>query len=104
MRWPAGHSWHRGKRDQPTHPGHGGRPLVAIIVAAVSCLALAVWVRWQAGLLALGGVLLVAAGVRAILPARSAGLLAVRSRPFDVLVLAALGAAMVVLTTSLARI
>ena len=45
----------------------------------------------------LGASVSFAAVARAVLPARRVGLLVVRSRPFDVLVLALMGAALVVL-------
>jgi Protein of unknown function (DUF3017) len=50
------------------------------------------------GTAVLGGALLVAGLLRAVLPTRDIGLLAVRSRAFDVLTTGALGAAIVVLT------
>jgi hypothetical protein len=52
---------------------------------------------WRAGCLLVGASLLVGAVERAVLPARGAGLLEVRSRPFDVTVLALAGVAVVVL-------
>lgn len=52
---------------------------------------------WRAGCLLVGVSLLVGAVERAVLPARGAGLLEVRGRPFDVTVLALTGLAVVVL-------
>ncbi|HEV7208544.1 MAG TPA: DUF3017 domain-containing protein [Mycobacteriales bacterium] len=79
----------------------GERALLGVLAAALAATTVAALGGWQAGLVVLGAVLLVAAGLRALLPPRRLGLLVVRSRMFDVLVLAALGAALVVLTGSL---
>lgn len=53
--------------------------------------------HWQKGAMAIGGAAVLAALFRAVLPTREAGLLAVRSRPFDVLLLGGVGAAVVAL-------
>ncbi len=79
----------------------GERPLWGVLSAALAAMGVAALGGWQVGLVVLGAVLLVAAGLRALLPPKLLGLLAVRSRTFDVIVLAGLGAALVVLTSSL---
>jgi hypothetical protein len=52
---------------------------------------------WRAGSLLIGASLVVGALERLVLPSRGAGLLQVRSKPFDVSVLALAGAAVLVL-------
>ena len=52
---------------------------------------------WRVGGVIIGLALLLGAGIRVVLPPREAGLLQVRSRPFDVTVLALGGAAIVIL-------
>lgn len=67
-----------------------------LVVVAVG-LALVVDHYWRKGLDVLGAACVLAAALRAALPARRAGLLVVRSRPVDVVMLAAVGVAVVVL-------
>ncbi|WP_307873888.1 MULTISPECIES: DUF3017 domain-containing protein [unclassified Frankia] len=54
--------------------------------------------RWRVGLFGIGTVLLVLAAARLVLPAQRMGLLAVRGRLFDTLLLTVLGAAVIGLT------
>jgi hypothetical protein len=56
---------------------------------------------WRLGLRVLAVGLMVAAGLRLVLPTRDAGMLAVRHRAIDVTVLAAMGGAIWFLTSSL---
>ena len=73
---------------------------VLVVVAGVSIgLGIAVLSRdsWRAGAVIIGCALLLGAGIRLALPPREAGLLQVRSRAFDVVVLAVGGVAVVVL-------
>ncbi len=56
--------------------------------------------RWRRGLLLIGVVLVVAGCARLALPARRVGLLAVRGRVFDTLLLLVLGGAVIGLTTA----
>ncbi len=73
--------------------------LVLVVVAvAVGFVAVG---RWRRGTTVLGAGLLGGAGLRAVLPERRAGLLAVRNRPTDVLTFGGLGLALVLLATSI---
>ena len=54
--------------------------------------------HWRRGLLAMGVVLVLAAGARLCLPQRRVGMLAVRGRLFDAAALLLLGVAVIVLT------
>jgi len=75
------------------HPSTiGGMFYLAIL--AVTCLGLVVAALgpWRAGVRCIAGAVVAAAAVRCFLPARDAGMLAVRARWFDSLLLAATGA------------
>ncbi|GAC81267.1 DUF3017 domain-containing protein [Gordonia malaquae] len=71
--------------------------LAIVVVAAI----LVLMDRWRRGAFVFGSALLVGATFRAILPTVRIGLLQVRSRPFDVAAMAALGAAVLWLATSI---
>ncbi len=78
--------------------GIGGGPRWTVhlsfgLVALVGVLGLG-WValaHWREGTTLLGGALLLAAALRALVPSRKAGLLEIRSRPIDVLLYTSLG-------------
>jgi hypothetical protein len=74
-------------------------PLLVVVVGVVGGVLLAMLGNssWRAGCLLVGGALLVGAVERVVLPSREAGLLEVRSKPFDVTVLALAGVAVVAL-------
>ncbi len=81
-------------------------PLLAVVVVAALGLGVvgvagAGGPTYQVGLSILGGALLLAAVLRLVLPARRLGLLAARSRPFDVALLLAAAVALVTITWSL---
>ncbi|MCO1654863.1 DUF3017 domain-containing protein [Pseudonocardia sp. S2-4] len=59
--------------------------------------------HWREGAALLGGALLLAALLRIVLPTDRVGLLAIRSRPVDVLVYSAFGGAMLVLALTIVR-
>jgi hypothetical protein len=59
--------------------------------------------HWREGAALLGGALLLAALLRVVLPPDRVGLLAIRSRPVDVLVYLAFGGAMLVLALTIVR-
>lgn len=73
----------------------GGLVAVGLLVAAVA--------DWEPGAVLIGVALLLAAGLRLALPVRQAGWLVVRSRPFDTCLLAATGATVVALASSIPR-
>lgn len=86
----------------PVHPTRGPNEIAlgAVLLAVVVGLALVGQDHWRRGLLLIGIGLLAGAGLRLVLPARVVGLLAVRGRVFDAVVLGLLGAAVIVLTSS----
>ena len=71
-----------------------------MLLAVLVGLALVGQDHWRRGLLLVGGGLVGGAGIRLLLPGRAVGLLAVRGRLFDAIVLATLGVAVLVLTSS----
>ena len=73
-------------------------PLLAAILVVGAGLVLVTFGAWRSGLVVVGLALVGAALLRLLLPLRRVGLLAVRSRSFDVLVLAGAGLALTVLT------
>lgn len=77
-------------------------PTVGVLTGLIAAVFVVEFASWQAGLALLGGVLLVAAGLRLMLPEVRLGWLSVRSRTFDVVLLTVLGAALLVATVSLA--
>lgn len=87
---------------QPVRETRGPNEIAlgGVLLAVVVGLALVGQDHWRRGLLLAGIGLLAGAVVRLVLPARAAGLLAVRGRIFDSVVLAVLGIAVIVLTTS----
>jgi Protein of unknown function (DUF3017) len=74
-------------------------PVVVVLLGILAGLAIAlIWEPgWRVGCLVIGGSLGVGAIERMVLPSRDAGLLQVRSKAFDVGMLALLSAAIVVL-------
>ena len=75
-------------------------PLLVVLVGVFAGLVLAVLGQqtWRIGCLIVGTSLLVGAVIRGALRDRDAGLLQVRSRPFDLAVLAIGGAAIIALS------
>lgn len=72
-------------------------PAVSVLVVVAVGLVAVSLSAWQTGVVVIGVGLLLAAGLRLSLPARSAGLLVVRSRTVDAAVLLVLGFALVLL-------
>ncbi|NNH71993.1 DUF3017 domain-containing protein [Nocardia uniformis] len=69
----------------------------AVLVVAVVFLA---WDRWRRGAVIIGGAALLAAAFRLLLSTEQVGLLAVRSKRFDVSWLTVLGTAIIVLAAT----
>lgn len=87
-----------GRRYPSTIGGAFYLLVVAVVVVAVVVVATGSWrggVRW------FGGALCFAAVVRGVLPAKDAGMLAVRARWWDCLLLAATGVALIFLAGSI---
>lgn len=76
--------------------------LVITLVAASLGYSAAVPPHWLRGVLGLAGAMLVAGFFRLVLPARQAGLLAVRSRLVDVVFYAGIGGVIIFLGVTLA--
>ena len=75
--------------------------LVLVLLVVALALVLVATDRWRRGATVLGAALVLAAGLRAVLPDDAAGLLAVRARIPDVLVYGGLGVALVFLAASI---
>jgi hypothetical protein len=69
-------------------------PLLAVLVTVGVGLLLVTFEHWRRGLVVIGLALVAAALLRALLPVRRVGFLAVRSRPIDVVLLAGTGLAL----------
>jgi DUF3017 family protein len=74
---------------------------VLVFSVTVAAFVLIISYRWRRGATLLGGALLLAAGLRAILSDRRAGLLAIRGRSVDVLSYTALGLALVAVAVTI---
>jgi hypothetical protein len=77
--------------------------MVYLLVLGVSAVGLGIVTEgdWRLGVKWIAGALLGAAVVRLVIPAPQAGMLAVRRRTVDVVILAVLGVALFVLSTSI---
>ena len=77
--------------------------LAFVLVFSVTVVAfvLIIGYRWRRGAILLGGALLLAGGLRAILSDQRAGLLAIRGRSVDVLSYTALGLALVAVAVTI---
>jgi hypothetical protein len=72
-------------------------PLLGVLVAVGGGLLVVTFGHWRQGLVVIGLTLVVAAVLRLLLPERSVGFLAVRSRPVDVVLMAGAGTALTVI-------
>jgi hypothetical protein len=88
-----------GGRRYPSTIG-GAFYLVVVAVTAIG-FGIVTTGSWRQGIRWIAGALLFAAAVRAVLPARDAGMLAVRRRWWDCLLLAGVGIALIVLAGSI---
>jgi len=80
---------------------HGG--LMLVLAIALIGMQRILTAHWREGSALLGGALLVAAVLRALLPVDRTGLLAIRSKAIDVLFYSAFGLVMVVLAVTITR-
>ncbi len=76
-------------------------PLMFVLLIAGAGMARTLTQHWREGAVLLGGALVVAAVLRLLLPSDRAGLLAIRSRPVDVLCYAGLGTVIAVLAMTI---
>ena len=69
-----------------------------VVLSGLAVGVVLVWVQhWRRGAFVMGAAVLLASGLRLVLPQRLAGLLAVRGRAFDVCCTVVVGAAIIVL-------
>jgi hypothetical protein len=88
--------------DERRYPSTiGGAFYLLVLATAALGIAIAWGGDWRLGIRCLAGGLCVAALLRLVLPARDAGMLAVRNRFFDALLLGGLGAAILFLATTI---
>lgn len=76
-------------------------PMIAVVVVIAAAVVLVLADRWRRGAFVFGLATLLAAACRLFLSTERVGLLAVRSRMFDTLSLAAVGGAVVWLAVSI---
>jgi cation transport ATPase len=76
-------------------------PMVIVTVVIVLAVIFVASDRWRRGALFFGGATLLAAAFRLCLPTARVGLLAVRSKPFDVATLSILGTAIVFIAATI---
>jgi hypothetical protein len=79
-------------------------PFLAVVAVVVVGLVRVLTQHWREGAALLGGALLLAAVLRMLLPPERVGLLAIRSRPVDVLVYLAFGGVLVVLALTIVKV
>lgn len=98
------------QEEQPVSAEDGGRRYPStiggafyIVVIAVTAIGFGIVATgsWRQGIRWIAGALLFAAVVRAVLPARDAGMLAVRRRWWDCFLLAGVGVALILLAGSI---
>lgn len=89
--------------DMPrTYPSTIGGAFYLVVLAVATGGLLITWlVDWRIGLEIFGGSLCFAAIARAVLHRRDAGMLAVRSKPIDTVLLLTLGIAIIVLAATI---
>lgn len=81
---------------------HGG--LLLVLAIALAGMERILTAHWRQGSALLGGALLAAAVLRALLPTDRTGLLAIRSKAIDVIFYSAFGLVMVVLAVTITRV
>jgi Protein of unknown function (DUF3017) len=79
----------------------GGAFYLLVLLATGAGLVVAALADWRFGIRIMGGALIFAAAVRVVLGPRDAGMLAVRHKALDVVLLVALGSALIFLATSI---
>ena len=76
-------------------------PMTFVLLIAAAGMVRTLTQHWREGAVLLGGALIVAAVLRLLLPTDRVGLLAIRSRPIDVLCYAGLGTVIAVLAMTI---
>ncbi|WP_430335712.1 DUF3017 domain-containing protein [Rhodococcus sp. ACT016] len=75
--------------------------MVAVLLVVAAAFVLVLADRWRRGALILGGAMLLAAVLRAVVSPDRVGLLAVRGKGFDVAAMTVVGAAIIALAASI---
>ena len=76
-------------------------PFALVLAVALAGMVLVALQHWRRGAAVIGGALLLAAALRAVLPNERAGLIALRSRGVDVLLYGALGLVILVVALTI---
>jgi hypothetical protein len=76
-------------------------PFALVLAVALAGMVLVALQHWRRGAAVIGGALLLAAALRAVLPNERAGLIALRSRGVDVLLHCALGLVILVVALTI---
>jgi multisubunit Na+/H+ antiporter MnhB subunit len=76
-------------------------PFALVLTVALAGMVLVALQHWRRGAAVIGGALLLAAALRAVLPNERAGLIALRSRGVDVLLYGALGLVILVVALTI---
>ena len=79
----------------------GGAFYLLVLAVSMVGLGVVVWGDWRTGIRWVGAALVFGASVRLVLPSRDAGMLAVRSKLLDALMLSAVGAALFFLAATI---
>lgn len=80
---------------------HDQLPMLLVLAVLLVAVGFVAADRWRRGAFFIGGAISLAAVLRLCLPTARVGLLAVRSKPFDVAACAALGAAVLALAVTI---
>ncbi len=79
----------------------GGAFYLLVLATSAVALGIVVWGQWRTGIRVAGTALVLAALVRLIMPSKDAGMLAVRSKVLDAVMLGGVGAAFFFLTATI---
>lgn len=90
-----------GHMEERRYPSTIGGAFYLLVLGITAAGLVVVLDDWRSGVRMLGGALVFAAAVRAVLSPRDAGMLAVRHKALDVTLLAGLGVAVIFLATSI---
>jgi hypothetical protein len=79
-------------------------PMVLVVLVLVVAVVFVAQDRWRRGAVVIGGAPLLASALRLVLPQVRVGLLAVRSKPFDVVAYAVLGGTIIALAATISSL
>ena len=93
---------HQAREEERRYPSTIGGAFYLLVLATAAVGIVIVWTGdWRLGMRCLAGALCFAALLRLVLPARDAGMLAVRNRFFDAVLLGGVGVAIFFLVTTI---